>query len=147
MIRRQRVVFSFDYILHPISNLYVADLNPVWHECYRFLRVGGVLLVSFYNPVVFVFSKDKMLSDKGLLKPIYALPYADIDCLEQEALNQKIENQEALIFGHTLSSQISGQLEAGFLLSGFDEDDHPSPRFLIEKYMKTMIATRAIKKR
>ena len=45
----------------------------------------------------------------------------------------------------TLSSQINGQMEAGFLLSGFYEDDHPSPRFLIEKYIKTMIATRAIR--
>ncbi|MDF1645472.1 MAG: class I SAM-dependent methyltransferase [Legionellaceae bacterium] len=136
---------TFDYIIHPISNLYVADLNPVWRECYRVLRRKGVLLTSFYNPVVFVFSKDKELSEKGLLKPLYTLPYADIDALEQNILNQKIENQEAFVFGHTLSSQINGQLEAGFLLAGFDEDSHPSPRFLIEKYMKTMIATRAIK--
>ncbi len=136
---------SFDYIIHPISNLYVADLQPVWHECYRVLRTKGVLLASFYNPVLFVFSKDKALYEKGLLKPLYALPYADISHLEQDILNQKIEKKEAFVFGHTLSSQISGQLDAGFLLSGFDEDEHPSPRFLIEQYMKTMIATRAIK--
>ncbi len=136
---------SFDYIVHPISNLYVPDLKPVWHECYRVLRKGGVLLSSFYNPVLFVFAKDEALSEKGLLKPVHALPYADTECLQQDALNQRIENQDALAFGHTLTSQINGQLEAGFVLSGFDEDEHPSPRFLIEKYMKTMIATRAVK--
>jgi len=28
---------------------------------------------------------------------------------------------------------------------GFYEDEHPSPRFLIEKFMSTMIATKSIK--
>ncbi len=136
---------SFDYIIHPISNLYVADINPVWRECYRVLRSGGALLSSFYNPVLFVFAKDKVLEDKGLLKPQYTLPYSDIENLEPTVLAEKMKNHEAIIFGHTLSSQIAGQLEAGFLLSGLYEDDHPTPRFLIEKYMQTMIATRAIK--
>lgn len=136
---------NFDYIIHPISNLYVSDLKPVWHECYRVLRTKGVLLASFYNPILFVFDKDKQLEEKGLLKPQYPLPYADIEDLPQNILDEKVKNKEAFVFGHSLSSQIGGQLEAGFILSGFYEDEHPSPRFLIEQYMPTMIATRAIK--
>lgn len=136
---------SFDYIIHPISNLYVPDLTPVWCECYRVLRPQGVLLTSFYNPILFVFEKNKELEEKGLLNPKFKLPYSDIDHLEASILNQKTTNKQALIFGHTLSSQINGQLEAGFLLSGFYEDEHPSPRFLIEEYTPTMIATKAIK--
>jgi 2-polyprenyl-3-methyl-5-hydroxy-6-metoxy-1,4-benzoquinol methylase len=136
---------SFDMIIHPISNLYVPDLKPVWHECYRILRPQGTLLSSFYNPILFIFDKDKRLDDKGLLKPMYTLPYSDMHDINQEMLDKKVKHHEALVFGHTLSSQISGQLEAGFLLSGFYEDEHPSPRFLIENYMKTMIATRSVK--
>lgn len=136
---------SFDYIIHPISNLYVPDLTPVWRQCYRALRPQGLLLASFYNPILFIFEKNKELEEKGLLKPKFKLPYSDIDHLEPSIQNQKPINKEALVFGHTLSSQINGQLEAGFLLSGFYEDDHPSPRFLIEEYMQTMIATKAIK--
>ncbi|WED43283.1 class I SAM-dependent methyltransferase [Legionella cardiaca] len=136
---------SFDYIIHPISNLYVSDLKPVWEECYRVLRTKGALLASFYNPVLFVFDKDKQLEEQGLLKPRYPLPYADIKDLSPNILNGKIENKEAFVFGHSLSSQINGQLEAGFLLAGFYEDEHPSPRFLIEKYLPALIATRAIK--
>ena len=136
---------SFDYIIHPISNLYVSNLKPVWEECYRVLGKKGVLLASFYNPILFVFDKNKELEGQGLLRPKYPLPYADIKDLSQEMLDEKIKNKEAFIFGHSLSSQIDGQLEAGFLLSGFYEDEHPSPRFLIEKYLPTMIATRAIK--
>lgn len=136
---------SFDYIIHPISNLYVSDLKPVWSESYRVLRPKGTLLASFYNPVLFIFAKDNELEKKELLKPQYILPYSDFHNLNKEILEEKIKNNEPLIFGHTLSSQINGQLEAGFLLSGFYEDEHPSPRFLIEKYMETMIATRAVK--
>ncbi|MBI2786867.1 MAG: class I SAM-dependent methyltransferase [Legionella longbeachae] len=50
---------SFDYIIHPISNLYVSNLKPVWEECYRVLRTKGILLASFYNPILFVFDKNK----------------------------------------------------------------------------------------
>lgn len=136
---------TFDYIIHPISNLYVADLDPVWQECFRVLRPGGGLLASFYNPALFIFSRDKKYETQGLLKPEHVLPYADHHHLAAESLRRKIENHEALVFGHTLTQQIHGQLEAGFLLSGFYEDEHPSPRFLIENYMKPLIATRAIK--
>lgn len=136
---------SFDYIIHPISNLYVPDLKPVWRECFRVLRLQGVLLASFYNPILFVFERNKELENKGLLKPKFKLPYSDVSRLESSILDQRLKNNEALIFGHTLSSQINGQLEEGFLLSGFYEDEHPSPRFLIEEYMQTMIATKAIK--
>lgn len=136
---------SFDYIIHPISNLYAADLTPVWRECYRVLRSGGVLLASFYNPILFVFDKDAALAKAGLLKPKYALPYSDLRDLDPFVLDEKLRQQEALVFGHTLTEQIDGQLATGFLLAGFYEDEHPSPRFLIEKYLATMIATKAIK--
>ncbi|MDX1837288.1 class I SAM-dependent methyltransferase [Legionella taurinensis] len=137
---------SFDYIVHPISNLYVSNLDPVWQGCYRILRRGGYLLSSFYNPILFVFEKNKALEQQGLLRPINALPYSDIEHLTQEAIDAKISSNEAVVFGHTLTSQIEGQLSAGFLLEHFYEDEHPSPRFLIEKFMKTMIATKAIKR-
>lgn len=136
---------SFDYIIHPISNLYVSDLKPVWNECYRVLRTNGVLLASFYNPVLFIFAKDKELEAKGLLEPKYTLPYSDTQQLSPEAIDAKVKHQEALVFGHTLAEQINDQIEAGFLIAGFYEDEHPYPRFLIEKFMKTMIATKAIK--
>lgn len=136
---------SFDYIIHPISNLYVSNLPLVWSECYRVLRKAGVLLASFYNPILFVFDKDKKLEEQGLLKPKYSLPYADTKDLPQKILDEKMKNKEAFVFGHSLSSQINGQLEAGFLLAGLYEDEHPSPRFIIEKYLPTMIATKAVK--
>jgi 2-polyprenyl-3-methyl-5-hydroxy-6-metoxy-1,4-benzoquinol methylase len=113
---------SFDYIIHPISNLYVSNLELVWKGCYRILRKNGCLLSSFYNPILFVFEKNKDLEQKGLLKPVHELPYSDTEHLMQEDIDRKIRNKEAFIFGHTLTSQINGQLQAGLLLDGFYED-------------------------
>ena len=49
------------------------------------------------------------------------------------------------MFGHTLQDQIGGQLDAGFVLAGFHEDRQPRPRFLIDRYLPTFLATRAVK--
>ncbi len=49
------------------------------------------------------------------------------------------------MFGHSLSDQIAGQIEAGFLLMGFQEDAQPTLRFLIDRFMPTFIATCALK--
>lgn len=136
---------SFDYIIHPISNLYVPDVKPVWLECYRVLRQQGVLLASFYNPILFVFDRDASLAEQGLLKPLYAIPYSDIEALSIEAYQKKIHAGEAICFGHSLAAQIDGQCQAGFAITGFYEDEHPTPRFLIENYLPTMLATRALK--
>ncbi|ODN43902.1 class I SAM-dependent methyltransferase [Piscirickettsia litoralis] len=138
--------YSFDYIVHPISNLYVPCLKNVWQECYRVLKKGGVLLASFYNPVLFIFERDQSLESQSLLKPKYKLPYSDVISLGAQADEDKLNSGEAITFGHTLSDQIGQQISAGFVIAGFYEDDHPSsPRFLIERYMQGMIATKAVK--
>lgn len=136
---------SFDVVFHPISNLYVPDVRPVWRECFRVLRPGGSLLSSFYNPVVFVGDRDPALAEQGLIRPLHALPYADVDALDPAALAAKRARGEALVFGHTLQDQIGGQIDAGFVLAGFHEDRQPRPRFLIDRYLPTFLATRAVK--
>ena len=136
---------SFDYIINPVSHLYIPDVKPVWQQCYRVLRKPGVLLASFYNPVLFVFDRDANLEKQGLLRPKYTIPYSDLKLLDSEVHNNKIKSGEAFVFGHSLSAEIDGQCQAGFLLNGFYEDEHPSPRFLIENFMPTMIATKSIK--
>ena len=35
---------EFDVIFHPVSNCYVQDVKPIWKECYRVLKHGGVLV-------------------------------------------------------------------------------------------------------
>lgn len=133
---------SFDLIFHPISNLFVPEVRPVWREAYRVLRPGGVLLAGFNNPVLYIFDYDVELRESKL-EVRYALPYADAQDLPAGQLAQRIADEEALEYGHTLDDQIGGQLDAGFLLSGFYEDYFDQS--LLSKFMPVMIATRAVK--
>lgn len=134
---------SFDVVFHPISNLYVPDVRPVWAECRRVLARDGLLMASFYNPVVFVAARDAQLSEQGLIRPQYAIPYSDLEDLEPAAREAKLARGEALTFGHSLGDLIAGQLDAGFVIDRFMEDWQPQPRFLIDRYLPTFLATRA----
>ena len=35
---------TFDLIFHPVSNCYVREVEPIFRECWRVLKPGGVLL-------------------------------------------------------------------------------------------------------
>jgi SAM-dependent methyltransferase len=43
---------TFDLIVHPISNIFIEDIQPVWKECFRVLKNGGLLLSGLTNPAV-----------------------------------------------------------------------------------------------
>jgi SAM-dependent methyltransferase len=133
---------SFDLVFHPVSNLFVPDVRPVWAEAFRVLRRGGVLLAGFLNPAVYIF--DLELADRsGELQVRHTLPYADATSLSEEEVGRKVDRGEPLEFSHTLEDQIGGQLDAGFLIAGFYEDRHRDDP--IAAHMPTFIATRAIK--
>jgi SAM-dependent methyltransferase len=133
---------SFDLVFHPVSNLFVLDVRPVWAEAFRVLRRGGSLLAGFLNPAVYIF--DLQLADRsGELRVRYALPYADATSLDEEERRRKIDRGEPLEFSHTLEDQIGGQIDAGFLIAGFYEDRHRDDP--IAAHTPTLIATRAIK--
>lgn len=132
---------SFDLIFHPCSNLFVADVRPVWREAFRVLRRGGVLLAGFVNPVIYLF--DHRLDERATLEAVHALPYSDLKSLTKEECRQLIERGEPLEFGHTLEDQLGGQTRAGFLITGLCEDRHRE--LPIAKYTATYIATRAVK--
>ena len=133
---------SFDLVFHPVSNLFVPEVRPVWREAFRVLRRGGILLAGFLNPVVFIFDLD-LADSTGELRVRYELPYAAATSLGEEELRGQIERGEPLEFSHTLEDQIGGQTDAGFVISGFYEDRHVDDP--IAARMPTLVATRAIK--
>jgi SAM-dependent methyltransferase len=133
---------EFDLVFHPVSNLFVPEVRPVWTEAFRVLRKGGTLLAGFVNPAYYVFDLD-LADSTGELQVEHQLPYADPRSLSEERLRRQIEGGEPLEFGHTLEDQIGGQIAAGFVISGFYEDRHRDDP--IAAYMPTLIATRATK--
>jgi SAM-dependent methyltransferase len=134
---------SFDLIVHPVSNSYAPEIEPVWRECFRVLRAGGALLAAFMNPIVYVF--DAEAEARGELIVRHPLPFADVD-RGREELERLIASEHTVEFSHTLEAQIGGQLRAGFLLAAFYEDvDRGPPQTGRSHYFPTCLATRAVK--
>ena len=133
---------SFDLVFHPVSNLFAPEVRPVWKGAFRVLRRGGVLLAGFMNPACYIFD-TALAYEQGLLYVKYKLPYSDTDSLTPEERQRYLDQHVPLEFSHTLSDQIGGQLDAGFVLTGLYEDQHRD--FVLAHYMPTYIATRAIK--
>ena len=134
---------SFDLVFHPVSNLFVPKVRPVWAEAFRVLRSGGTLVAGFLNPVNYIFDLE-LADETGELRVKYELPYAAPTSLDEESLRAQMERGEPLEFSHTLEDQIGGQIDAGFVISGFYEDRHGDDDPLAT-YMPTLIATRATK--
>lgn len=134
---------SFDLIFNAVSNCFIEDIKPLWRECYRVLRSGGTLITGFINPVNYLFDMDELYDHNNLVVK-YAIPYSDLKHLSKDRLDKYMENNEPLEFGHSLEDQIGGQIEAGFSIHGFFEDNNGGTDPL-DMYIPTYIATRALK--
>lgn len=132
---------SFDLIVHPCSNMFVPDVQPVWNECYRVLRPGGQLMAGFCNPIRYLF--DFELLEVGQFEVKYSIPYSDLESMSVEGRQRLLDDTQPMEFGHTLDSLIGGQIEAGFVITGFYED-HWRGQALDER-IATFIVTRAQK--
>jgi len=134
---------SFDLIFHPVSNLFVPDVRIVWRECYRVLKAGGNLLASFMNPCFFLFDHEDAEAS-GVLTVKYRLPYSEPESLESEARRCWMESHRAAE-SHSLEAQVAGQLDAGFLITGFYEDSWSDEATPLNRFSPVAIATRATK--
>lgn len=132
---------SFDLIFHPCSNAFVPEIRPVWRECFRVLRKGGLLLSGFTNPVGFAFDPERM--KEGIFQLRFPIPYSDLTSISREEHARLFGRDEPLEFGHTLEDQLGGQLDAGFVLTRLYEDREPASA--VGHYLPIFMATRAQK--
>lgn len=132
---------TFDLVFHPCSNCFAQNIFPVWREAFRVLRQGGVLLAGFCNPVMFLFDEES--EERGELKVRHKLPYSPFTSLTEAERAKLIESEQPLSFSHSLDAQIGGQLDAGFVITGFYEDYFPGTE--LGKYMPSILATKAQK--
>jgi SAM-dependent methyltransferase len=131
---------SFDLVFHPVSNLFCPELPPVWRECFRVLRPGGLLLAGFLNPDLYIF--DMAALDRGEFVVRHPLPFSTLELSEAE--RQLAYGDGAPIeFSHSLTDQLGGQLAAGFRLTHLVEAPHQADA--TGRYLPGYIATRAIR--
>lgn len=126
---------SFDLIFHPVSNCYVEKVEPIFRECFRVLKPGGVLLCGLDNGMNFIFDETETTLT-------YHLPF---NPLQDPALFQQcMERDDGVQFSHTMEEQLGGQLKAGFRLTDLYEDTNGEGR-LHEYGVPSFVATRAVK--
>jgi SAM-dependent methyltransferase len=126
---------SFDLIFHPVSNCYIEEVIPVWKECYRILKKGGILLAGFDNGFNYLFDDDET-------KIVNKLPFNPLK--DEKLYEDSIKNDWGIQFSHTIEEQIGGQLKAGFVLTDIYEDTNGTGQ-LHEYNVPTFYATRAVK--
>ena len=132
---------TFDLIFHPCSNCFAPDLQPVWESCSRVLKKGGVIMWGYTKAESMLLFKDP-ITDAYTLK--YTMPYSDIDSLTEEERSVYTNENEPLIFGHSMEDQIGALLKNGFVLTNLFEDDWGGAEPL-DKYFKAFVAARAVK--
>ncbi|MCA9838231.1 MAG: class I SAM-dependent methyltransferase [Trueperaceae bacterium] len=131
---------SFDLIFHPCSNLFILDVRPVWLECFRVLKPGGILLSGFLNPMEYIFDWEQ--EDRGILEVKHHLPFSSLETYGETYLREQRETSE---YSHSLESQIGGQLAAGFILTDLYESFREAGSSPKAKYFPSYLATRALK--
>lgn len=129
---------SFDIIFHPVSNCYIEDILPVWNECFRVLKKGGILLAGFSNGIDFLFE------DNSPLTVVNKLPFNPLK-MPKERYDGMVKNYEGIMFSHSLEEQLGGQLEAGFILRDLYEDRDREGGAAIREYAPQYMATKAVK--
>ena len=130
---------SFDLIFNPCSILFIDNVATVWKECYRVLKPKGILMAGLINPITFQVDEN---AEK--IAFIHNQPYSDLYSLTKEKLEKLTSNNEPLVFGHSWTDQIGGQLEAGFKLTDMYEDNWKGENPL-DGFLPSFMATRAIK--
>ena len=126
---------TFDLIFHPVSNCYVEDVRPIFWECCRVLKKGGLFLGGYDIGINYAFDDDEE-------RIAYSLPF---NPLKDEALYEaSLRNDWGIQFSHTLEEQLGGQLQAGFRLTDLYEDTNGQGN-LHRHNIPSFIATRCVK--
>lgn len=126
---------TFDLIFHPVSNCYVEEVIPIWRECFRILKKGGILLAGLDNGLNYLFDE----SETKIENP---LPFNPLK--NPEIYEKSIQNNWGIQFSHTIEEQIGGQLKAGFILTDIFQDTNGVGR-LHTYNVPCFYATRAVK--
>ncbi len=126
---------EFDLIFHPVSNCYVEKVEPIFRECYRILKHGGVFLAGLGNEVNYLVDEDEKII-------VNAMPYNPLKNEEQRRQSERLN--DGIQFSHCVEEQVGGQLKAGLILTDLYGDTN-GEGYLHELNVECFLATRAVK--
>lgn len=126
---------EFDLIFHPVSNCYVEEVEPIFRECYRILKHGGVFLAGLGNEVNYLVDEDEKII-------VNAMPYNPLKNEEQRRQSERLN--DGIQFSHCVEEQVGGQLKAGLILTDLYGDTN-GEGYLHELNVECFLATRAVK--
>lgn len=126
---------EFDLIFHPVSNCYVEKVEPIFAECFRVLKHGGILLCGLGNEINYLVDENEtVISNEMPFNP-----------LTNDRYKKQLEEEDCgMQFSHTIEEQLGGQLKAGFVLTDIFGDTNGEGR-LHEMNVETYYVTRAVR--
>ena len=133
---------TFDIIFNPVSNVYIENLENMYKEASRVLKKGGLLMVGFMNPWIYMYDADIVWDkpDEELFLK-FSLPFNSKELEEEGKIT--INPEYGYEFSHTLETQIRGQLKNGLAMIDFYESCDKRNR--LSHYGNDYIATLCVK--
>ena len=124
---------SFDMIFNPPSLCYIEKVEPLFLECSRVLKKGGVMMTALESAVNYISDPD----DESRI--VHSLPF---NPLKNPGLYRE---KDGFQFSHSFSEQTGGLLSAGFTLTDVYEDTN-GYGLLHELNIPSFMAVRTVKK-
>ncbi|HLQ40624.1 MAG TPA: class I SAM-dependent methyltransferase [Tetragenococcus sp.] len=125
----------FDLVVHPVANVYLKEIQPIWNEVARILKTGGELLAGLDNGINYIVDEKEE-------RVVNHLPFNPLENVEQ--MKQLEKGNDGVQFSHSIEEQIGGQLKAGLSLIDVYSDTNGIGR-LDELNIPTFWATRSRK--
>ena len=120
----------------PVSTIFIEDVAPLWKECARIVKKGGVLMTGIDNGINYI------VEGEDETRITHSLPY---NPLKDPALMQELKEADAGIqFSHSLSDNLQPLLKNGFMLTDIYEDTNGEGR-LHEMNIPTFVAMRLVR--
>ena len=113
---------SFDIVIHPVSTCYVPDVEPVFREVARVLRIGGIYISQHKQPA----SLQSTLESSGGKFQIQHRYYSK-NPLPPESKSNLIREEGTLEYVHRWEELLGGMCRSGLVIEDVTEPLHARP--------------------
>jgi SAM-dependent methyltransferase len=125
---------AFDFVINPVSLVYIEKEIPVFKEVHRILKNRGIFLTGLDNGMNFITDDDRTITN--------SLPF---NPLKDRKLREKLKkDDDGIQFSHSLEESIGGLVRNGFVIKDFFDDTNDEGN-LMELNIPSFFAVYSIK--